>query len=136
VECIVDSSARKPTGGKRYVTWHRCATDGRDHAITDEDFARTVKARTGQYRAICGHAVVIDSTLMPPGRPCAECVSNLTSAQCTCRTTEPHRGRHRRTRTRRPFCHTGAAASQVPAGAGLAPTVPVPAGSRARGRAR
>ncbi|MGH3438240.1 MAG: hypothetical protein ACRDRN_17460 [Sciscionella sp.] len=56
-----------------YWTWYRCVTDGCDHAVTDEEFARGVREETGTYVSVCGHRVLIGSMLARPGPPCVRC---------------------------------------------------------------
>ncbi len=56
-----------------YVQWYRCVIDGLDHAVRDENFARGLHDGHGRYDAICGHQVLIGSTLLPPGTRCPRC---------------------------------------------------------------
>lgn len=57
-----------------YLVWHRCAYDGHDHAVTDEQFARVRhEGSVGRYPAVCGHNVLVGSMLQGPGAPCAAC---------------------------------------------------------------
>lgn len=59
---------------RRYVAWQTCTCDGRDHAVTDEEFARGRRAKSaGRYGSVCGHVVVVGSMFLPPARPCAAC---------------------------------------------------------------
>lgn len=55
------------------ITWHHCAIDAADHAVTDAAFAEGFEQRHGRYQAICGHQVLVDSCLTPPGRVCSHC---------------------------------------------------------------
>lgn len=65
-----EHSSRPP---RLYVTWWRCMADERNHAVTDEAFAHGVSHQQGRYYALCGHELLIDSCLAPPGRPCTDC---------------------------------------------------------------
>lgn len=59
---------------RRYVAWQTCTRDGRDHAVTDEEFARGRRTRSaGRYGSVCGHVVVVGSMLLPPAPLCAAC---------------------------------------------------------------
>jgi hypothetical protein len=80
-----------------YVTWYRCIADQHAHAVTDEDFARGVRSRTGRYRARCGHEVVVDSCLAPPGRGCPACLRRVSPTPLRSRPAgSAHRPRHHR----------------------------------------
>ncbi|TQJ00916.1 hypothetical protein FB471_0567 [Amycolatopsis cihanbeyliensis] len=60
-----------------YTTWFRCVRDGRDHAVTDEEFAAPTAPFPGQYRAICDHLVQIAAAVTPPGQACPHCMDTL-----------------------------------------------------------
>ncbi len=64
-----------------YTTWFRCVRDGRDHAVTDEEFAASTAPFPGHYRAICDHLVQIAPAVAPPGQACARCVDVLRAAR-------------------------------------------------------
>jgi hypothetical protein len=64
-------------GQRLYVTWSRCLVDRKDHAITDEEFARGVRRQKGRFVALCGHELLIESILMPPAPPCPRCRAHL-----------------------------------------------------------
>ncbi|WP_290050085.1 hypothetical protein [Amycolatopsis solani] len=134
-----------------YVSWHRSDIDGRDHAVTDEEFSRGWRDALGRYEGLCGHVVLPTSMLVAPGRPCARCRAFL-AARRTLPAVERrlHPPRHRKpSRWRRLFQHVpqvnvpeqahsqSARASrargfQTPAGAGSAPIAPVFAGRHER----
>lgn len=59
------------------VTWHRCAVDWHDHAVTDEEFTWGTRRSEGRYAAVCGHLVAVDSMLLPPGLLCPRCKAVL-----------------------------------------------------------
>lgn len=70
----MDSEQGVLTAVRVYVAWHRCDVDARDHAVTDEEFARGRRANSaGRYESVCGHVVVVGSMLRPPGSPCMAC---------------------------------------------------------------
>ena len=54
-----------------------CATDGRDHLISDQATVAGRTAGQGQYVAICGHLVVAASMVSPPGPSCLDCETAL-----------------------------------------------------------
>ena len=74
--------------GEPYVTWSRCLVDGRNHAVTDEEFASGVRHQTGCFQALCGHQLMIDSSLMPPGPPCVRCRAYLAAVAAVRETIE------------------------------------------------
>lgn len=134
------SGERRPR--RLYVTWYRCVADNLDHAVTDEAFAHGVALQEGRYRALCGHELLIDSCLVPPGRPCVDCNALL----CLHHRPAEHERHGKPSRWRRLIgrLHTPAALPPRPpqrvrsipeqggrtttsAGAGSAPTAPVPA---------
>ena len=144
----MDESPRTP---RLYFTWYRCVSDGRDHAVTDDAFARGVEAQQGRYQALCGHEVLIDSCLNPPGRAC-RCCSALIRLHLTTVHVEPppeasrwrrlisafrtpavpqprppQRARHNPKRDGR---------TPLPAGTGDPQTTPVPVGHHPRGGTR
>lgn len=130
-----------------YVSWHRSDIDGRDHAVTDEEFSRGWRDALGRYEGLCGHVVLPTSMLVAPGRPCVRCrafLAALTTLPSVEQRLRPPR--HRRpSRWRRLFQHfpqvnglesaqscsartSRAHGPQTPAGAGSAPIAPVLAG--------
>ncbi|MCU1687048.1 MAG: hypothetical protein JWQ81_7787 [Amycolatopsis sp.] len=130
-----------------YLCWYRCAHDGRDHAVTDDEFVRGRKAHSaGRYEAVCGHVVLVGSMLLPPGSPCDRCRAYL-DARATLRTPEqrlgPPTSHHQRGRLSRLFHHDQAPAVPsprtagrhgrvgVPVDTGSAPTAPVSTGRHA-----
>jgi hypothetical protein len=145
----VSGVLRPGRGAGLYVCWHRSGLDDRDHAVTDEEFIRGRRDSQGRYEALCGHVVLPTSMLVPPGRPCPRCYAFLVA-----RSTLPSVERRiRPTRHRKPsrwhwlFRNPQPLAApeswthqwprltperngrpQVPAGAGSAPTAPVPTG--------
>lgn len=85
-----------------YVTWQHCAFDAADHAVTDADFAAGFEQRQGRYQAICGHKVLVDSCLTPPGRVCPKCWALLAPpARQPAKTHAAHRALSRLRRLRR-----------------------------------
>jgi hypothetical protein len=154
----VNSGQYRSATERLYVAWHRCVLDGRDHAVTDEEFARGRKEHTqGRYESVCGHVVLIGSMLLPPGPVCARCHAYLV-ARATLRSAEQRLGptRHRKpSRWGRLFGRTQIPVvplprtspdvapsperdgrTPIPAGAGSAPSAPVPAGHHALRGAR
>jgi hypothetical protein len=130
-----------------YIAWHRCNRDGRDHAVTDEEFTRGRKEQSaGRYESVCGHVVLVGSMLLPPGSPCDRCRAYL-NARATLRTTEqrlgPPTSHHKRGRWSRLLGHTKTPAvpsprtagrhgrAGVPVDTGSDPTAPVSAGRHA-----
>jgi hypothetical protein len=60
-----------------FVAWYRCALDGHEHAVGDEEFAAGAYRQQGRYRAVCGHEVTVDSVLVEPGAACPQCQADL-----------------------------------------------------------
>lgn len=56
-----------------WITWVTCGKDGYEHAVTDEGMAAGYRERRGIYGAVCGHAVVAQALVTPPGRRCVCC---------------------------------------------------------------
>ena len=110
-----------------YLSWHRCIVDGRDHAVTDEQFLVGMQAGQGRYEAVCGHVLDVESLLFPPGSPCARCHTCLAERASLRDVAERMvRSRHRkRSIWRRLFARS---CTQVPTEAGRPPTEPAPAG--------
>jgi hypothetical protein len=138
----MSKSGRTDLAGDLYVTWSRCVADNHDHAVTDEEFARGVRGQRGQFSALCGHRLLIASSLMPPGPPCARCRAYL-AARATLPKASERLGaterekqglwsrfvRHTRSSAATPLLRDGG--PQSSAGAGCAPIAPVPAGRHA-----
>jgi hypothetical protein len=150
---LVSAVLRPGRGAGLYVCWHRNELDNRDHAVTDEEFARGRRNAQGRYTALCGHVMLPGSMLLPPGRPCPRCHASLVA-----RPTPPAVGqrlgppRHRkrkpprwrwpfrssqpsampepRTRQPRPMLNRSGR-TPTPPRAGSAPLAPVPAGRHA-----
>ena len=125
-----------------YLGWYRSMTDGRDHAVTDEQFLAGMQAGHGRYDAVCGHVVDVASLLVPPGTPCARChafLAALTALRDSSERIEPRRHRKRGVWRRlfRRSC-TSAVVGRTPAltGTGSAPIASVPAGRHALRGAR
>jgi hypothetical protein len=139
----MSKSGRTELAGDLYVTWSRCLTDDHDHAVTDEEFARGVRQQYGQFAALCGHRLLIASSLMPPGPPCVRCRAYL-AARATLRNANERLGTPRRQKRglrSRFFRHVRSSATTSPqrdggpessAGTGCAPIAPVPAERHAR----
>ncbi len=71
-----------------------CAEDGRCHQVTDGLMTAGLRARTGRYRAVCGHTVTATAMLAPDGPPCPNCAIAAAPPNPSGR---PRRsGRHRR----------------------------------------
>jgi len=71
-----------------------CSADGRSHQVTDELMAAGLRARTGRYRAVCGHTVTATAMLTPDGRPCPDCA--VVAAAPNPSDCPQRSGRHRR----------------------------------------
>ncbi len=70
------------TGQKRiWVTWMTCCSDGLEHAVTEEGFAAGYWQRSGIYQGVCGHSVVAQALVCPPGRRCRECAGEMERRQ-------------------------------------------------------
>lgn len=61
------------TSKRLFVAWYRCAVDGREHAVTDDDFLTGMRSGTGKYRSLCGYRVTMDTTLAEPAPECVRC---------------------------------------------------------------
>lgn len=117
-----------------YLSWYRCAVDGRDHAVTDEQFLTGMRARQGRYGAVCGHVVNVMSALCAPGAPCIRCHSFL-AAHASVKGVADRAPKHRHSRPglwrrlfARPCTPASVGRTKVPTGAGSASIAPVPAG--------
>ncbi len=75
-----------------FVAWYRCAVDGREHAVTDEDFSTGMRHGSGRYRSLCGHQVTMDTTLAEPAPECVRC-GNIVVAQERAAPSEDRGGR-------------------------------------------
>jgi hypothetical protein len=51
--------------------------DGRDHAVTDDEFVRRGERPPGYYQAICGYLVNIAPAAASSRPPCERCLSIL-----------------------------------------------------------
>lgn len=144
--------------GKLLGAWHRCVVDGRDHVVRDEEFGHGDRARTGRYRAVCGHVVVPGSMLLPPAPACHRCMSCVRAHDRLGQANQPTPSEHPRHRRpgflRRLFARGESPAvlspclprdmgvperdgrTLIPAGTGRASTAPVPAGANAVRRTR
>jgi hypothetical protein len=84
---------------RTYLSWHRSASDGRDHAVTDEEFARGRRANSaGRYQAVCGHVVVVGSMLEAPGARCLACQAYVVARSLHQADQRSPRRRHRKAR--------------------------------------
>jgi hypothetical protein len=123
-----------------YVSWHRCALDRLDHAVTDDGFLAGVRARRGQYEAVCGHVVEVTSALLPPARPCARCHAYLdalaTIAERSVQHRQRRRGFWRRSTGRPPIPIAAVGHTRVPAEADTDMTVSASGGRHALGESR
>jgi hypothetical protein len=149
----VTSGERGSRPSRLYVTWHRCVVDNLDHAVTDEALAEGIALQEGRYYSLCGHEVLFDSCLVPPGRSCGAC-NRLVRLCAGASETEPtHRKKPSRRRCLFGRLQTPAALPPRPpprvrlipeqggrtttsAGTGGAPTAPVPADHQVRRGAR
>jgi len=61
--------------GAADCVWMTCVGDGREHAISDSDFAAGVA--TGLYRAVCDRVVMPRALAAPCGPRCLRCVASL-----------------------------------------------------------
>jgi len=66
---------------RQYVVWVT-SIESTDHAVTDEAMTVGIKARKGEYSAVCGALVLPHSMLTPPGPRCPRCVAHLRPAPC------------------------------------------------------
>lgn len=99
-----------PPGVHHTVMWMRCAEDGADHAVTDDDFA--AGRSSGRVRAICEHRVTVDSMVVAGGPVCPRCRSIAWPIDVRARPTTPRR--HRKPRLwRRLFRHAESPAVPV-----------------------
>ena len=57
--------------GSAPVIWITCASDGCEHAISEDGLVAA--GRGSVYSAICGHAVIPEALITPPGRRCTHC---------------------------------------------------------------
>jgi hypothetical protein len=62
--------------GDDFSLWMTCTGDGREHAVSDAQFA----VGRGRYLARCGHLVVPGSLCAPPGSACRTCVESRAAA--------------------------------------------------------
>jgi hypothetical protein len=59
------------------LNWMTCASDGCEHAVTDDDFTRGHRLGEGRYRAVCGAEVTPQALIAPPGQRCGSCRATL-----------------------------------------------------------
>jgi hypothetical protein len=57
--------------------WVTSIVDNADHAITHENMAAGITARTGTYRALCRTTVVPPAMTEPPAGRCPYCAAIL-----------------------------------------------------------
>jgi hypothetical protein len=58
------------------------AADGHTHAITADEFERSVLTGLGRYRAVCGADVVVASMVARPGPRCSRCAEHRRESEC------------------------------------------------------
>lgn len=63
--------------GSMWITWVTCGSDGYEHAVTDEAIIASKRHRSGVYRVMCGHAVIAQALVAPPGLRCPRCMDLL-----------------------------------------------------------
>jgi hypothetical protein len=63
--------------GRMWITWMTCGSDGYEHAVADEAIIASNRHRSGVYGAMCGHAVIAQALVAPPGRRCPRCMDSL-----------------------------------------------------------
>lgn len=63
--------------GRMWITWMTCSSDGYEHAVADEAIIASKRHRSGVYGAMCGHAVIAQALVAPPGRRCPRCTDSL-----------------------------------------------------------
>ncbi len=56
-----------------------CGSDGYEHAVTDEAIIASKRHRSGVYGAMCGHTVIAQALVAPPGPCCPRCTDSLPS---------------------------------------------------------
>lgn len=61
------------TGERIFTTWFTSTVDGRDHAVTDEEFAE----RRPEPEAVCGLVIMLAPMTCPNGECCPRCVAYL-----------------------------------------------------------
>ena len=61
----------RPRPAVRTTVSITCLSDGRAHAVPDEQIA----AAQGRYQALCGHWVTAASLVEPDGAPCPACAT-------------------------------------------------------------
>lgn len=61
-----------PTGRRLHVSWFTSATDGREHAVTDEEYAQARAAGTDP-EAMCGEIMMPTPLMAEIGRRCGSC---------------------------------------------------------------
>lgn len=59
-----------------YSTWFTSTADGYEHAVTDDEFARSRRAG-GEPASLCGHRVLLVPLTVPPGPHCRGCTRVL-----------------------------------------------------------
>jgi hypothetical protein len=63
--------------GSMWITWMTCGSDGYEHAVADEAIIASQRHHSGVYGAMCGHAVIAQALVAPPGRRCLRCMDSL-----------------------------------------------------------
>lgn len=66
-----------PAPGRLFTTWFTSTVDGRDHAVTDEEFAE----HRPEPEAVCGVVVVFGPMELAPGPHCRRCVAFLSARE-------------------------------------------------------
>lgn len=79
--------------------WFTCLQDGRDHAVTDDEFVLCNEPPPGYVQAVCGHRVRLAPAATPPRPTCPKCVQLLAARRSAAAPTKPARDRwYRRAR--------------------------------------
>jgi hypothetical protein len=78
-----------------HTGWFAGMRDGRDHAVTDEEFARRGEHPAGHVWVICGHVVDLAPMVAPSRPPCGRCLAvfRARQGQATPRDAAPTRHR-------------------------------------------
>lgn len=69
-----------PSDQRLHVSWFTSATDGREHAVTDEEYAQAREARTDP-EAVCGATMLPTSLTAKPGKRCLSCARYVQARQ-------------------------------------------------------
>lgn len=62
---------------RKFTTWVLSGSDGREHAVTDEQSSCSRRMAAGFVEAVCGHHVITVSLHEPFGPRCPSCIRIL-----------------------------------------------------------